>query len=223
MRFPTVILPVLFCAISCTPQQKPDTKLISKTEMPALASQPTPVVTPDPVNKPKNEVKTVEKKMERIAPQRSAGKKIENRHTVTGWVERVKVGADETKMKARIDTGAETSSIDAEVIKVFKRKGQRRVLFYLDSDDGSKLLFESKLVRFVKIKAKNGKFIRRPVVFMQVCLGGLMIKGEVNLAERGHMNYPMLIGRNMMEDRFIVNPSETYMTEPNCKAKAKSS
>lgn len=217
MRFPTIIVPVLLCVLSCAPQQKPDTKLVSKTDMPAVASQPTPTIKPD------NQVKTVEGSKERIAPQRGAGKKIESRHTVTGWVERVKVGADATKMKARIDTGAETSSIDAEVIKVFKRKGQRRVLFYLDSDDGSKLLFESKLVRFVRIKAKNGKFIRRPVVFMQVCLGGQYIKGEVNLAERGHMNYPMLIGRNMMEDRFIVNPSETYMTEPDCKAKAKNS
>lgn len=143
-----------------------------------------------------------------------------SRPMVTGWVEKVVVGSQNIKMKARIDTGAKTSSIDAEVIKVFKRDEKRRVLFSIEDASGAKQVFESRLVRFVKIKSKTGKFIRRPVVFMDVCLAGQHIRGEVNLAERGHMNYPMLVGRNMMKERFVVNPAATYLTKPDCAAKA---
>ncbi len=138
------------------------------------------------------------------------------KHIVTGFVEKVRVGPQSVRMNARIDTGAKTSSIDADVIKVFKRDEKRRVLFSINSDDGTKLIFESRLVRYVRIKSKTGKFIRRPVVYMDICLAGIHIQGEVNLAERGHMNYPMLVGRNMMAEKFVVNPAVRYITKPDC-------
>ncbi len=139
-----------------------------------------------------------------------------------GWVEKITIEGAKHKVHAKLDTGAKTSSIDARIIKTFKKDNDSKewVLYRVIMDDGKEETFENKIVRWVKIKTKNKDFVRRPVVSMRFCLGTMDIEGEVNLADRSHFIYPVLIGRNMLQKNVIVDVSKKYTISPKCKVKA---
>ena len=51
-----------------------------------------------------------------------------------------------------------------------------------------------------------------------ICLGTIYKEVEVNLVDRSHFNYQLLIGRNFLIDSFLVDPSLTFSTKPKCKS-----
>lgn len=142
--------------------------------------------------------------------------------TIIGWVERVKVGDIDYLPKAKLDTGAKTSSLDAEIIRTFKRDGTEFIVFRtrLGDENAKPQIFESELKRWVRIKKKKESegYIRRPVVEMTLCLAGKLITGEVNLSDRDHFSYPILIGRNMLSSQFMIDTSKTFTRDPQCSA-----
>jgi hypothetical protein len=147
-----------------------------------------------------------------------------------GYLESIYLPAIKSKLEAKLDTGADTASIDAEIIEV---KGNvkkilengnidnienGRVIFAVEDKDGNKKVLERKIRRWIQIKSKDGTTIRRPVVFMEVCLAGRLVKDEMNLAERTNFNFPVLIGRNMLSEAGImVDPSIEFVTKPDCE------
>lgn len=71
----------------------------------------------------------------------------------------------------------------------------------------------------VLIKKKEGGLQRRPVVTMTFCIAGRLIKDEVNLSDRGHFNYEVLVGRNMLTSgNLIIDASKAFTARPNCMA-----
>lgn len=85
--------------------------------------------------------------------------------------------------------------------------------------DGDKVqkTFELPIVRWVRIESRQSDYIRRPVVRMKICVAGQWIEEEVNLAERDDFNYPVLIGRNMLEKgKLVVDSSQTFTKDPSC-------
>jgi hypothetical protein len=147
---------------------------------------------------------------------------------VLGWVEEVKIEGVAATFKAKLDTGAKTSSIDAEVIDIRKegkkiegkRTGEVVVFSVRDDKTGRSSTFERPILRYVRIKKKGGGYLRRPVIAMKFCLAGQWIKEEVNLANRENFIYPVLVGRNMMEHAGLaVDPARTLTSRPRCEAK----
>jgi hypothetical protein len=134
-----------------------------------------------------------------------------------GWIEKVALDNNRLQLKAKIDTGATTSSIHAEVLKKFKRGGQKWVRFKLRNKTGQSIVVEKKVVRMVKIKRKLALSLKRPVVLLGVCLGKVYREEEVNLSNRGNFVYEMLIGRNYLKDYFLVDSSRTFTVKPRCK------
>lgn len=143
-----------------------------------------------------------------------------------GWVERVGLPEVGLVIKAKIDTGAKTSSLDADIIDIAKvektaqnRLGEKIVFSVTTEDKATKKTFERDIIRYVRIKKKGGGFVRRPVVRMSFCIATNIVTEEVNLANRENFLYPVLIGRNMMTHAgFIVNPSQSFITRPHCKS-----
>ena len=138
-----------------------------------------------------------------------------------GWVENVCIGDLELKLKAKLDTGASTSSVNADIIKIVKR-GDKRFVFYriVDGDLKSDVI-EAQLTRYTLIKPKmedNDK-IRRPVVMTEFRIGNRVIREEVNLANREHFAYPLLIGRNVLRNHFAVDSSKTFSIRTHCPKK----
>jgi hypothetical protein len=140
---------------------------------------------------------------------------------VAGWVENIYIKDIDAKLKAKLDTGAKTSSMRADVLKIVKAKkkgGKRRVVFQIEDTNGKISTLERRLVRWVRIKSKKADtYHRRPVVDMEFCIGNRLVHDEVNLSPREDFIYPLLVGRNMIRAaRLAVNPSKTFVTKPLC-------
>lgn len=85
---------------------------------------------------------------------------------------------------ARIDTGAMKSSIDLRLASEL-RLGP---------------IVESKI-----IKSANGAKLR-PVIELEIMVGGTRIKEKFTMADRTHMRYPVLIGQNILKRGFLIDP-----------------
>ena len=136
---------------------------------------------------------------------------------ILGWIEQVRVSAAGLTLEAKLDTGADTSSLHARNIRGFKRKGVRMVRFEIENPDTGELVeLERRRVRTVRIREHDGSYQRRPVVEMWVCLGPVKKRVEVNLVDRSQFNYPFLIGRSAMHGDILVDPDLSFTVKPEC-------
>ncbi|MBG54127.1 MAG: hypothetical protein CML99_17175 [Rhodobiaceae bacterium] len=136
---------------------------------------------------------------------------------VAGWVEHVTLPSFDRLLIARLDTGAKTSSIYATNVEMTERDGRRWVSFTVPGDEnGEELHLEKPVRRSVLIKRGTDEYDNRYVVDMEVCFNGQIYKTQVNLADRSHLNYPMLLGRRFLKDVALVHSGKTFITEPNC-------
>lgn len=136
-----------------------------------------------------------------------------------GWIEKATIPGIDAPVDVKLDTGATTSSINAEILEQPDSDDESggMIKFQYRDEDGNEAIFERPVVRWVNIKARQGDSIRRPVVEMKFCVAGRWIEEEVNLADRDDFNYPVLVGRNMLEEgNLVVDASQTFVTEPTC-------
>ncbi len=138
---------------------------------------------------------------------------------VAGWVEKVRIDQHAFDIKAKLDTGAKTSSIYAEDIKRIRKGGERWVRFTLrltDTDDNVHLLkYKKPRVRRVKIKNHDGDHDARVVVELDVLFNGTVRKTQFTLADRSEFIYGVLLGRDFLEGRALVDSDSTFLTEPD--------
>ncbi len=126
---------------------------------------------------------------------------------IIGAVEPVYFLPMKTPFNSRIDTGAETSSIDISNRELFERDGEKWVSFDLvNRKNGEKHHFEKKIYRQQTVKRAEGNE-ERIVVIMQIKFGGEIINSQFSLAERDKFVYQGLIGRNILTGRAIVDTS----------------
>ena len=140
--------------------------------------------------------------------------------TVVGWIEKVRIYPGNFLVHAKLDSGAEYSSLDASNLQEFERDGNQWVRFDLSEREGTKITLERPLLRWAPIKRHNQEPQRRPVIKLGVCLGNIYKETEVNLIDRKNYQYRMLIGRKFMEGAVIIDPSARYTVEPTCKGSA---
>ena len=131
---------------------------------------------------------------------------------VIGAVEWALVEPSDLIMEARIDTGAETSSIHAEDIRLVEKDGKRYVQFsLLDRETGRRIPVERRLHRRIVVKqTTDAPPDRRYVVRMWVTLGESRLWLDVSLSDRDDFEYELLIGRNMLMDEFVVDVSKQH-------------
>ncbi len=127
---------------------------------------------------------------------------------IIGEVEPVYLKDIDSVFYARIDTGAETSSIDAFNIKEFERDGEPWVSFDVKNrKTKEKRTFEKKIVRKTFIKRQQGENEKRIVVNMEIKIGNQLFTKEFNLGNREKFNYQVLIGRNILSGLAVVDVS----------------
>ena len=105
---------------------------------------------------------------------------------------------------ARIDTGAKTSSIWASDVV---REGKSVYATLFDKDHP---LYTGQIIKFddfkaVRISTSTGHTVKRYKVYLLVSLNGKRIRARFTLADRSTQEYPVLIGRNVMLGRFMVD------------------
>ena len=141
----------------------------------------------------------------------------QNDRITVGYLETVIIKPGNLRIDAKIDTGARTSSIHTTNILPYVRDGQQRVRFTVVIDGDVRRGFDLPVLRVASIRRASMPPQRRFVVEMEICLAGTSRKAEVNLVDRRHMSYRMLIGREFMAGQFIVDPTNTFLTRPDCR------
>jgi len=130
---------------------------------------------------------------------------------IIGEVEKVMVHPSGFQYEARIDTGAESSSIHAEKIQLIERDGKQFVQFSLLNPETNELVeLERRFQRTVLIKQKDGEPERRFVVKLWLTLGEIKERVDVTLSNRADFTYPLLVGRNLLTDTAIVDVSRRH-------------
>lgn len=125
----------------------------------------------------------------------------------------------------KLDTGAYTSSLNAVNIEHFVKDHESWVRFNPVVDDEPLELIELPIVKVSKIKQRaeeedeeEPSFASRPVVKMNVCLGGMLKEIDVNLTNRNNFRYPMLIGAKALRQfRVVVDASLRNTEDPQCE------
>lgn len=134
-----------------------------------------------------------------------------------GYLEKITVGKLGLEMVGKLDTGADTSSIHAYDMDVYKRgKKDHWVRFRLIGKNNRIIRFDQNVIRFVHIKVKTGGTIRRPVIRLPLCVGGASGRAEINLADRGDFHYDILIGREFMAGRILVDSGNSFIANNDC-------
>jgi hypothetical protein len=146
-----------------------------------------------------------------LAATVSAGNK-----QIVGWVEKARISPGNLVLKAKMDSGADNSSLNVPNVDEFERKGEKWVRFELVNEQGQSVVIERRLVRLARIKRHRGMRQERPVVRMGICVGNYYREAEVNLVDRSRFKYPLLIGRSFMGDNLVIDPSAQFTLEPGC-------
>ena len=134
---------------------------------------------------------------------------------VVGWKEQVAL--PDLKIKsviAKIDTGANLATIDADDIKFVTRKDVKYVKFTVKKRNNTVRKTSAPLAGFKRIRSSNGDVEKRPYIKTDILMDGITKNIELTLTDRGPMDYTMLIGRKALGRRWIVNPSISFMTKP---------
>ena len=145
-----------------------------------------------------------------VAAEVCARPRDESSKLVVGQLEQVWLQNLELALPGRIDTGAETASLDARNIELFERNGRRWVRFeILHPETGEPMPLERKLKRMVVIVQSNtAEPERRPVIKLGVTIGHISQTAEFTLSDRSHLDYQLLIGRNILQDVMVVDVSK---------------
>ncbi|WP_104004820.1 ATP-dependent zinc protease family protein [Marinobacterium lutimaris] len=134
---------------------------------------------------------------------------------VVGELENVYLAVPGIVYEARIDSGAQTSSLHATNIERFERDGERWVRFDIaDPATQQEITLERKLSRNVRIiQASADEAERRPVVDLPFMIGDHRQTAEFTLNDREQLTYPLLIGRNILRDVMLVDVGREHATE----------
>lgn len=131
-------------------------------------------------------------------------------------------GETPARVEAKMDTGADSSSIHAVDIEPFERDGDDWVRFrlVLEEDENGQIVksrvIEENLFDTVLIKRKGKEPQRRYVVKFGICVDAHFRKVEVNLADRNGFSTRALVGRSFMSGALLVDSGATHTAEPAC-------
>lgn len=133
---------------------------------------------------------------------------------IVGWREWVTLPDLGVSVKAKIDTGAKTSAIHVFSPKVIERDGQQRLSFVLHPEQRHKdpaIQCEVELVERRKVTSSNGKSEMRYVIKTKAKIGKKTFPIQLTLTNRDEMSFRMLIGREALRRRFLVDSGRSFL------------
>ena len=114
-------------------------------------------------------------------------------------------------LTCKIDTGADSSAIHCQQIKVIENNlGEQLISFNLLDPSHKKynnVAFRTKDFKQKSIKSSNGIATSRYVIQTKVCLFGVEYITDFTLADRENMKFPVLLGKKLLRGRFLVDVS----------------
>lgn len=134
---------------------------------------------------------------------------------VAGWREWVSLpGAGVPWIKAKLDTGARSSSVHAYDVTLTGEGPSERVRFRLQPWQESRedaVVVECPIHDRRHVRSSSGHVEERIVVIMRIALLGREIETEMTLSNRDEMGFRMLIGRQALRQGFLVDPAKSFL------------
>jgi len=130
--------------------------------------------------------------------------------TIVGPVENIEVAELGLHFDSRIDTGAKTSSLHAKNIEIENRFGDmqdnigQEITFTSVNEMGEEVELTTTITSIQQIRNAQG-LETRYTVDITLILEGREKLVEVNLRDRSHMQYKLLIGRNWLSKDYLVD------------------
>lgn len=126
-------------------------------------------------------------------------------------------------IKAKVDTGAKTSSIHAFDIILQKNPGKKTYVHFkvhpIQNDTSLVVKCKAPLVDQRVVTDSGGHREERYVIKTWLHLGAMKKRVEVTLTNRESMKYRMLIGRAALKE-FYIDPTQSYLTGKTLKQKS---
>ena len=115
---------------------------------------------------------------------------------------------------AKIDTGAYTSSLHCYDIEEKNVDGKQ--VLYIKFLDDQHPAYNNMSLHFehyskVRVRSSSGHLEERFKIKTKIRLGKNIYKTEFTLADRSSMKYPILLGRKILKNRFLVDVAKTYL------------
>lgn len=117
-------------------------------------------------------------------------------------------------VKAKIDTGARSSALHAFDVEQFERSGRAMVRFQahpIQRNDDYIVTAEAALLEERLVRNSGGQAEMRPVIETAVQVGGVMWTIELTLTNRDDMGFRMLLGRQAVRRRYLVDPGRSFL------------
>jgi hypothetical protein len=130
------------------------------------------------------------------------------------WVALPDLGVRE--IKAKVDTGADNSSLHAFNLTRFEDEGRQMVRFEVHTRQRKRkpsVECVAEVVGERMVKNPGGRAERRPVIRTRLVVAGQEFEALVNLTTRDEMTFRMLLGRRTLRNEFLVDPGRSYLGE----------
>lgn len=116
-------------------------------------------------------------------------------------------------IRGKIDTGAKTSSLHCSVIQPMPNGVVSFILLDEEHKKFTPLYKTAKVSRVGKVKSSNGKVQKRYFIKTTVSILGKEYLTEFSLTNRGNMKFPVLIGRSLLKEGFLVDVTKGYRSK----------
>ena len=117
-------------------------------------------------------------------------------------------------VKAKVDTGARTSSLHAAGLHTFELENREWVRFSIypwQRSTTDAIQIEARVLDRRRVRSSSGTTERRPVVVLPVRMGNKIYDVEFTLTRRDEMGFRMLLGRQALRGRFLVDTGRSYL------------
>lgn len=150
-----------------------------------------------------------------LVPYLICGRVEKRERQIIGWREWVALpDLGVTEVKAKVDTGADNSSLHAFNIVRFFEDGVEKVRFEIHPRQRKKKPSIECLAEVVgerRVKNPGGRAEIRPVIRTTLIVAGQELEALVNLTTRDEMTFRMLLGRRTVRRHFVVDPGRSYL------------
>jgi len=137
---------------------------------------------------------------------------------VAGWLEHVAFPDQDLVMVAKLDTGADSSSLNVTGLERFKRQGKTWYRFTLHGEGGKTATVEQESDRIARIMRAEVEDTRRPIVRLKICLAGHVAETDFTLTDRSDRRAAVLIGRRFLAERVLVDSGRKHLFPKPCEA-----
>lgn len=130
------------------------------------------------------------------------------------WVSLPELGVVE--IKAKVDTGADSSSLHAFNLERFDDNGTPMVRFEIHPRQRKRkpsIDCVAEVVGERMVKNPGGRSELRPVIRTTLIVAGEEFEALVNLTTRDEMTFRMLLGRRAIRKNFVIDPGRSYLGE----------